>query len=51
MKDKAKVALFIFLSSLCIVFTLAIRSHYSQAEEPSVTVQLQNKEDTKLLVD
>lgn len=51
MKYKAKVTLFIFLSSLYILFGLSIRSHYSQAEEPSVTVQLQNKEDTKLLVD
>jgi type IV pilus assembly protein PilQ len=43
MKYKAKVALFISLSFLCILF--------ARAEEPSVTVQLQNKEDTKLLVD
>lgn len=51
MKYKAKVTLSIFLSSLCILFGLSIRSHYSQAEESSVSVQLQNKEDTKLLVD
>ncbi len=43
MKYKSKVALFIFLSSLCIVFV--------QAEEPSLTAQLQGREDTKLLVD
>lgn len=43
MKDKTKVALFIFLSSLCILF--------AQAEEPTVTVQLQDKKDAKVAVD
>jgi type IV pilus assembly protein PilQ len=43
MKDKAKVALLIFLSSLCMLF--------AQAEEPTVTVQLQDKKDAKVAVD
>lgn len=51
MKYKAKVSLSIFLSSLCILFGLSIRSHYSQAEEPTVTVQLQDKKDAKVAVD